>query len=63
MSRQCEILDTATTDLYPKEVEQSFTNTEGIIFFMDLSGGVYSFDPLGTKQMIQIHYPLQDLFS
>ena len=60
MNWQYEVLDTVITGSYPLACLQSFTNTEGIIFLMDPSGRVYSFDPFGTRQMIRIRDPQQD---
>ena len=39
-------------------VFQRFTNNEGMIYFLEVSGSVYCFDPLSEEKIVR---PVQDL--
>ena len=56
MTTQYEVINTITTRLN-LPTYQAFTNTEGLLFLLDIQGKVHCYDPFGAKQLTE----LQDL--
>ena len=55
MTEQFEVLETITMYNNTRTIYLSYTNTNGIIFFLDSLGKVNCLDPCGEKQLTEVH--------